>query len=486
MLRVTQLCVALLSVIVLASTGYAWGTLRGFNSSVSGHLTIDNTQDAKDGVTDILLVGQDSRTDAQGNPLPQEMLNKLRASDAGGHLTDTMILLRIPNDGSRARAVSFPRDTMVDMGEFGKNKLNSALNNKRVAKLEELKSQGVTDEKRLARESTAAGQQFLMDTIEDFAGLTIEHYAEVNLLGFYKLTKVVGGVEVCLKNPVDDPNSGADFPAGKQTISKGDALAFVRQRHGLPRGDLDRIVRQQVFMSGLARKMLSANMLGNPAKLSDLMNAMQDSVTLDKGWDVTSFAQQMQGMAAGNIKFDTIPVEMTGPSSGLQADPTEVKQFVDNILLSPEKRKQAQREQERAEELRSATEVDVYNASGVSGLAGRVREDLAERGFDSGEAANAEQSMTSSVVRYSAGNKKAAELAAEDLGGLDVERGGSTETGEISVYLGDDYAGPGARNFSGDGGLQLDGAAQTVPAQSSSSSESGDGPITADGIPCVN
>ncbi|PRW62656.1 LCP family protein [Actinopolyspora mortivallis] len=487
-LRSVQMCVATLSVIVLATTGYAWGTLREFTSSISGDLRINNERDSPDGATDILLVGKDSRTDAQGNPLPDEVLRKLRASDAGGHLTDTMILLRIPDDGEHARAVSFPRDTMVDMGEFGTNKLNSALNRKRVATLRELKAEGVTDERKLARESRIAGQQFLMDTIEDFAGVSIDHYAEVNLLGFYKLTQVVGGVKVCLKNPVDDPNSGADFPAGTQTISGADALAFVRQRHGLPRGDLDRIVRQQVFMSGLARKMLSAGTLGNHAKLRELMNALGDSVLLDKDWDVLDFATRMQDIAAGDITFETIPVEMTGPSSGLAADPSEVRRFVDNLLLPPEEREAARREAERAEQLRAETEVNVYNASGVSGLAGRVRDDLDEDGFERGAAANAERMREESVIRYSS-DREAAELVSEELGGITVEQSSQPEPGTVSVYLGDDYQGPGARKFTGTGGVRLDGRTtnRALGTHGDGSEQLGDGKsITADGVPCVN
>ncbi|MFS8582929.1 MAG: LCP family protein, partial [Limnochordales bacterium] len=110
-------------------------------------------------------------------------------------------------------------------------------------------------------------------TVEELTGRKIDNYASVNLLGFYEITEAVGGVEVCLKQATSDKDSGADFAAGHQTISGGDALAFVRQRHGLPRGDLDRIVRQQAFMAGLAKKVLSTQTLTDPDKLNDLVAA---------------------------------------------------------------------------------------------------------------------------------------------------------------------------------------------------------------------
>ena len=97
--------------------------------------------------------------------------------------------------------------------------------------------------------SDAAAADALIGAVEDLTGLTIDHYAEVNLVGFATLTKAIGGVTVCLAAPTRDPLSGAHFAAGVQTISGATALAFVRQRHGLPQGDLSRIRRQQVFLA---------------------------------------------------------------------------------------------------------------------------------------------------------------------------------------------------------------------------------------------
>ncbi len=115
-------------------------------------------------------------------------------------------------------------------------------------------------------ESAQEGRSTLIQTVEDLTGLQIDHYAEINLLGFYNLTTAIGGVDVCLREPVDDPLSGARFPAGPQTISGAAALAFVRQRHGLPEGDLSRIRRQQVFLAAVADKILSSGTLTNPAR----------------------------------------------------------------------------------------------------------------------------------------------------------------------------------------------------------------------------
>ncbi|MCX2732100.1 LCP family protein [Saccharopolyspora sp. NFXS83] len=487
--------IALLSVAILSTSAYAWGTLNGWTGGITGSDVIGGGVSAPDGAVDVLLVGNDSRTDAEGNPLSEEVLRELRTTDESGNLTDTMILMRIPNGGERASAVSFPRDTQVSLGNgHGEHKLTEAYNTERMAALEQLESDGVTDPKEQERQARTAGQKFLIETIEDLSGVTIDHYAEVNLLGFYEITKAVGGVDVCLLNDVDDSeHSGAVFSAGPQTISGGDALSFVRQRYGLPRTDLDRVVRQQVFMSGLANKILSAGTLSNPVKLGELMAALRKSVVLDSGWDVMDFAQRMQGIAGGDIEFQTIPVELVGESGKekVTVDEAEVQRFVANLLLSPQERavrQQAERapqeqtsqsetsSEEPTSESPSKTTVSVYNASGVTGLAASVLERLTGEGFRSGTSGNAE-SMSSSSVRVAAGEEAAGEQVAEALGGLPVRTSGSVESGSVEVYLGSDYEGPGAQNFAGARPLRLDGLQRAqAPTQ----------PITAGGVPCVN
>ncbi len=475
---------------IFTTTGYAWGTLHGLNAGLSTNDVIGSGLNESDGATDILLVGNDSRTDAQGNPLPEEILKQLRTTDdEGGDLTDTMILMRIPNGGGRASAVSFPRDTLVELGQgFGEQKLNSAMGRAKQEARTKLESQGVTDEKELEQKSTAEGQKFLVKTIEKLAGVGIDHYAEINLLGFYEMTKAVGGVEVCLKEPVDDSDySGAVFDAGKQRIQGADALAFVRQRHGLPRGDLDRVVRQQVFMSGLARQMLSSGTLANPARLSDLVTSLQKSIVLDDNWDVMKFAQQMQGIAAGNIEFHTLPVELDGSSGSedVTVDKQKAQTFIDDLLLPPNERAAKQQENEAKEAARAETTVNVYNASGVSGLAGEVRSELGDQGYQEGDSGNADP-MSKSVVQHAPGEAEVAQQIADSLGGISVEETSELSSGSMAIYLADDYKGPGAQNFAGSGPMQLDGArqAQPKPAQQPSGGTEEE-PITADGVPCV-
>jgi LCP family protein required for cell wall assembly len=325
-LRVLRVVVSVLSVLVLALTGYGWTAYRelGTRLVTSDVLTRDRPSD---GVTDILLVGLDSRTDAAGNPLPRELLDALAAGPDEGTLnTDTLILVRMPDDPALpTTAVSIPRDAYVDVPRHGTHKINSAY--RRAA--DAARAQGEQAQRRVDQ----AGRRSLITTVEQLTGVAVDHYAEVNLAGFAEVTRAVGGVPVCLNARVRDRRSGADFAAGPQTVQGPAALAFVRQRHGLPGGDLDRVVRQQAFLASLAHEVLSAGTLADPAELSALIAAVGRYVVVDPTWDLLAFAAQARGLTAGTISFRTIPTgrpNLPTPEDGVavEVDPGAVRAFV--------------------------------------------------------------------------------------------------------------------------------------------------------------
>jgi LCP family protein required for cell wall assembly len=356
MFGVGRSVIALAAAAVLTVTGYNWSVLHQLDNGIARTDVFGGNPAPTGGQAggpapvvpppltsdvNILLVGMDSRTDPHGNPLPQWKLDMLHAGPDTGELdTDTMILLHIPAGGQQAVAVSFPRDSYVQLaGGFGKHRLNSAFAYAHNARASQLRDQGVTDSAEVERDADTAGRKNLIATIEQLIGnsVTINRYAEVNLAGFYDMSRAVGGVNVCLKAATHDSFTHASFPAGVQTVSGVQALNFVRQRHGLVNGDLDRITRQQVFLGGLANKVLSTGTLTSPTRIAALTTAIQNSITLSSGWDITSFAEQMQGLSSGAIQFHTIP---TGPNiTAGGADVTkisqpDVEQFVRSLVDS--------------------------------------------------------------------------------------------------------------------------------------------------------
>lgn len=325
--------VAVAAAAVLVAAGVTWKVMDGIDDGVKTGQVLDvpGSPDAADGATDILLVGNDSRTDTEGRPLPDDVLKQLRTEQKSGTATDTLVLIRVPDRGGRAAAVTIPREVRVPIPDAGDGPINTAYGVAKQRAETALRGQGVTDERRLARESDDAGRKVLVQVVQQLTGIRVDRYAELNLYGFYLISEAVGGVDVCLKADTVDSDSGATFKAGRQSVSGGDALSFVRQRRGLPRGELDRIVRQQVFMQGLADKVLSTGTLTDPAKVSRLTDTLKRTVAIDADWNVLDFARRMQELAAGNVEFLTAPATTT-PDGTTTADPAAIRTFVTTVL----------------------------------------------------------------------------------------------------------------------------------------------------------
>ncbi|MGW4132819.1 LCP family protein, partial [Amycolatopsis japonica] len=276
--KLGKVLVAALAVAVFGGTAYGYTTLESLDGITREDVieAPDPGEQPADGSLDILLVGRDARTDNQDRPLPPEILRELRAGANGDDLTDTLIVLRIPNGQQTVKAFSIPRDSWVAQpGTKDKSKINEIFGRTKFASANEQRAAGKTDKAEINKQAITAARKATLKAVEELSGVKIDHFAEVNLLSFYEISKAVGGVEVCLKKATKDRDSGADFPAGRQTIAGADALAFVRQRKNLPRSDLDRVRRQQVFLAGLAKQVLSGGTLANPARVSDLIDAVK-------------------------------------------------------------------------------------------------------------------------------------------------------------------------------------------------------------------
>ena len=185
-----------------------------------------------DGAVDLLLVGTDSRTDAKGVPLTSKELRWLRAGDETATNTDTILLIRIPNNGSSATAISIPRDD-VDVPGIGKSKINAAWRNQEKVRRTAVERGGNPD-KGAERDGTKPpqGTDRQRRPTDRRRGRPLRRGRSPRVRAL--LTNAVGGVDVCLKNPVRDVYSGAKFRRGRQTLNGPKALSFVRQRHGLP------------------------------------------------------------------------------------------------------------------------------------------------------------------------------------------------------------------------------------------------------------
>ncbi|MGW5052865.1 LCP family protein [Actinokineospora sp. NPDC004072] len=310
--------VALVSAAVLAAMAVVWARIDTFQEKVTTTDALVVAQEgpdappADDGATDILLVGSDTRTDLQGRPLSAQVLRELRTEATDTVNTDTLILLRLPKGGGKGFAVSIPRDTYVAVPGHRDEKINGAFGVVKALKAQAMVDAGEADRAKIERESDSAGRTALIQAVQGLTGVRVDHYAEITLYGFYLLTEAVDGVDVCLNHGTSDPDSGASFRAGQQTVRGGDAVAFVRQRKGLPRGDLDRIVRQQTFLASAMNKVLSGGTLTDPDRLSALEDAVSRTVVMDPGLHFLDLVNQARALASGQVEFVTIPVTGVG------------------------------------------------------------------------------------------------------------------------------------------------------------------------------
>ncbi|HEX5496014.1 MAG TPA: LCP family protein [Mycobacteriales bacterium] len=457
---VLKLLATVLSAVVLVASGLLWAGYHKYNAQIDridaipaqgNHATVD--VDGED--MNILLVGNDSRDSATNAQLSRLGTER----DGGSSNTDTMILVHIPADGRKATVVSFPRDLWVDIPGIGPHKLNAAYPNG---------SRGGT-----SKQARAAGARLLIQTLSNLTGLRIDHYVEVDLLGFYDITEAIGGVEVNLCKPAKDHFSGIDLPAGPQIIKGTQALAFVRQRHGLPNGDLDRIHRQQYFLGAVVRKMTSAGVLLNPVKLNKVLDAITASLHADPGFDPLRLAQQMRELAAGNVAFLTAPnkgpADVDGQSVVLP-DTTAMGPFFANLSDDQSNRAQSQRAVPPGQ-----VHVRVLNGAGQSRLARRTADGLDSAGFAVSGFGNASSRQQSTTIRYSADQQAAAQTLAAAVPGAALERDDSLGD-TVQLVLGSDFGGlhtgstggsAGSGSSDGSGGSAGSGGSDPAPRASS-------------------
>ncbi len=435
----TRVVAAVAAAAVLGTSGWGWylGEVADATVNRTDAIPTAGNVDQFDGeAMNLLLVGSDSRAN-----LTPELADQLTTGRTAGQNTDTMIMVHVPADGSAASFVSFPRDSYVEIPGYGWEKLNAAY-----AYGYQGADEGASEEQR-----KAAGAQLLIQTISKLSGVQIDHYAEVDLLGFFKLSNVVGGVEVNLCEPAQERDSGIDLPAGKQTISGADALAFVRQRKGLPRGDYDRIVRQQTFIGGMVRKMLDEDVLLDLGKQRELVSAAADALTVDRSLNLMNLASQMQSVSAGKVEFQTIPIVGDARDDrGLYItelpDQATMHGFFRELTADPEPEAEADptkpAEPETVE--RSAVTVDVFNGSGIGGLAASASDDLSAQGFGAGSTANADSSSyTATEIRHATGEEAHANTVLEVIPGATVVETADVPAGTVHLVLGSDFNGVG-------------------------------------------
>jgi LCP family protein required for cell wall assembly len=282
---------------------------------------LDNRPKKESSAVNYLIVGSDTR-----EGLSRAEIKRLKVGGtevAAGKRSDTMLLIHISKKRDKAAIISIPRDSYALIPEHtssqGKvipathSKINSAFN--------------------------WGGAPLLIQTFEEMSGLRIDHYIEVNFVGFVRMVDALGGVEICTKKDIDDPKSHLVLPAGRHTLDGVDSLKYVRTRQFDGLGDLGRMKRQQEFASAMLRKATSAGVLLNPVKMIDFINSALDSVVTDEGLsqgDLLTLGKQLRNLSASSVRTLTIPLKYynyskNGVSAAVLWDPVLAPELFERI-----------------------------------------------------------------------------------------------------------------------------------------------------------
>jgi LCP family protein required for cell wall assembly len=365
-----------------------------------------------------LIVGTDSR--AGLDPEAPDAGGFLGGGEQGCDCTDTIMILRVDPDAKTANVVSLPRDLWLPIADNGQRaRINSA---------------------------HRRGEQVLIDTIEENFGIPINHYVEIDFVGFEHLVDAVDGIPMWFEAPVRDTHVGLSIPEpGCQTLNGEQARKFARSRYlqykdengrwrGDPTADFGRITRQQIFIRRAIAKAVSQG-LSNPLTLNNLVSAGVENVRLDEALD----AGDLLGLGREFSKFDsdelvghTIPTESHRTNAGADVQIARMREAepILNIFrgLPP------------GSVTPQAIEVTVLNGSGVQGQAADAAGALQEIGFGIVDVDSYPSPVGQTTVLFGSGAEDAARtLALHVTGGAPLVFDEDIDDGEVVLVTGSNF-----------------------------------------------
>ncbi|MFC4563737.1 LCP family protein [Nocardiopsis mangrovi] len=281
----------ILAVALVVATGTAYAYYRSLRGNMVRHdlgATLDEA-DRPPKIGDdvnILFIGSDGREGDNSD---------YGGRDFVGERSDSLMLAHISPD-SRVTVVNFPRDSLVqlpDCDPYGETEgtggyygmINSALFH--------------------------GGPPCVVKTIESLTDVRIDHFAHLSFVGFRDMVDAIGGVDMCIPEPMEDERAQLDLDAGDQRLNGEEALGFVRARYEIgDGGDIGRIDRQQMFLGALADQVTSSDVLTSPAKLNGLLEAISRHTATDEDLQLSrmvSIGTTLADAQLSDIAFYTVP-----------------------------------------------------------------------------------------------------------------------------------------------------------------------------------
>jgi LCP family protein required for cell wall assembly len=383
----------------------------------------------------VLLVGADTR----------EGENAVGTGGKGfapGIRSDTVILAHLYGKSDKALFVSFPRDSWVEIPAW-------------------TDKSGKTHRAHRGRINSAistGGPSLLVATVEKLTDIRIDHYVQVDFVGFKRMVDKLGGVDICLSKDVNDPHSYLKLSAGRHHVNGNTALKFARTRYSFAGGDLDRIKNQQQLIGSMIHKVLSAKTLLNPLKLNGFLNAATSSLKVDEDTsfgELKNIALRARGFSSGNVLFTTVPVADASYVTGGGAKVVKLDDTAAAALFTSLRKDQAPAGAAKKPAAQKLTvkpgsiRVRVYNGSGVSGLARRAFNELGALGYQTtGTPTNRGSGASKTTILYGPTKADSARTLAAAIPGSVLQADDSLGR-TLDVVVGSSYQGAKAVTVTG-------------------------------------
>ncbi|TJZ42316.1 LytR family transcriptional regulator [Streptomyces piniterrae] len=424
-----------LGILLLATAGVgAWvyikldGNIQGADLGLDG----DRPVNLSPGSKNVLIIGSDSRAGA--NAKYGKGLTTMQS--------DTLMLLHIAANRKWATALSFPRDSWVQIPACKRG--NGSESSPHHFKINEAFSIG-GDSGEIGKAATCT-----IKTVEKNTGLRIDHFASIDFQGFKGMVNALDGIEVCPKHAIHDKKAHLDMEAGCQTVRDEKALGYVRTRYSVGDGsDLGRIGRQQEFMKAMGAK--AQDKLTSPGDLYDFLDSATKSIKTDNDLaglkPLYDLAATVKGIPSDRLTFLTVPNYYreadvpTDKANVIWQYPQAGDLFSD---LAHDREIGAAGKKKLAEAAKSpitarAVQVRVLNGTGVAGQAATAAGRLRGLGFPVTATGNA-PATDKTTITYPAALKAQAAVLGSRLPGAKLTQSAEATAGVVTLTIGPDFS----------------------------------------------
>ena len=374
-----------------------------------------------DGDLNILVIGSDTRT-GDGN--------SEYGSTEDGPNSDTNLLVHISADRESAYVISIPRDSMTKAPADCADPASTV-------------DDGVM--RQWNANYNEGGPACVVKALEGLTGIYVDHVAVLDFSGFQSMVDGLGGVEVCLPQEVHDKDARIDLPAGRQVLDGQDALGYVRMRKSLGSGsDLERIERQQAFMSSMAQEATRTSLLLRPDRLYSFLDAATKSMTADEDLGLKrmlSIATSVKELGMDELVFVTVPnepyTEDTNRVQWAQPAADALWEAVRNDTPLPGQDGDDEADEPQLTVAPSKIAVRVRNDTSTAGLAAQSARALEVQGFRTSVVYEPPTGTTKGVtITHAKGEAAAARTVAAAFAGAKLKVDETLPIGTVEVSLG--------------------------------------------------